>query len=78
MNVEETVKKIMAVILEISESDIQEDSAIGDFANWDSLNHLKIISSIEKEFEIQFSPDVLMDIEDFSDIVKAVEDLVTI
>ena len=66
----------MAQILQIDKEKIEEDSAIGDFANWDSLNHLRIISSIEQEFHIQFAPDVLMDIEDFSDIVKATEDRV--
>lgn len=74
MNVEEKIRKIMAEVLEISEDEIDEDSAIGDFPKWDSLNHLKIIATIEKEFGIQFTPDVLMDIEDFSDIVKATED----
>ncbi len=76
MTVEEKIKKIMAEILEISEFDIEDDSAIGDLPNWDSLNHLKIIASIEQEFDFQFTPDALMDIEDFSDIVKATEDRV--
>jgi acyl carrier protein len=75
-NVSEKIKKIMAEILEVTEDMIEDDSAIGDLDNWDSLNHLKIISSIEQEFGIQFTPDVLMDIEDFSDIVRAVEERV--
>ena len=69
MGIEEKIRKIMAEILEITEEEIEENSAIGDFPNWDSLHHLKIISTIEKEFGIQFTPDVLMDIEDFGDIV---------
>ena len=74
MNTEAKIREIMAKILGCKEADIEEDSAIGDIANWDSLNHLKIIGEIEKTFSIQFTPDVLMDIEDFSDIVKATED----
>jgi acyl carrier protein len=74
MIVEGKIKKIMVEILEVSESEIKEDTAIGDLANWDSLSHLRIISSIEREFNIQFTPDVLMDLEDFGDIVKATED----
>ena len=76
MLIEERIKTIMAEILEISVEQIEDESAIGDFATWDSLNHLRIIASIEKEFGIQFTPDVLMDIEDFSDIVKATGDRV--
>ena len=74
MNTEAKIREIMAGILGCAADDIEEDSAIGDIANWDSLNHLKIIAEIEKTFSIQFTPDVLMDIEDFSDIVKATED----
>lgn len=76
MTIEERIKKIMAKILEISEDKIEADSAIGDLDNWDSLNHLKIIATIEQDFGIQFTPDVLMDIEDFSDIVSATEERV--
>lgn len=74
MNVEERIRKLMAKILEVEESEIEEDSAIGDIASWDSLHHLAIIAEIEKEFQIQFTPDVLMDMEDFSDIVNAVKE----
>ena len=71
---EDKIRKLMARILKVNPEHIENDSAIGDIDSWDSLNHLKIISEIEKEFSIQFTPDVLMDLEDFSDIVKAVEE----
>lgn len=74
MLVEEKIKGIMTVILGVEVDDIMEDSAIGDLPNWDSLNHLRIIAEVEKAFGIQFTPDVLMDIEDFSDLVKATEE----
>ena len=77
MNIETEIKKIMAEILGVSEDEIEEDSAIGDLPNWDSLSHLKIIAEIEKKFDFQFTPDVLMDIEDFSDMVKATKDRVS-
>lgn len=74
MNTESRIKKIMSQVLAVDESKIEEDTAIGDIPSWDSLNHLKIVATIEKEFGIQFTPDILMDMEDFSDIVKATED----
>lgn len=75
-NVSEEIKKIIADILNVNVSKIDEDTAIGDIPSWDSLNHLRIISGIESHFGIRFTPDVLMDLEDVSDIVKAVEDRV--
>lgn len=74
MKVRDEVVKIMAEILEVDESKLEDDIAIGDLDKWDSLHHLSIISAIEKKFDIRFTPDVLMDLEDVSDIVKAVED----
>lgn len=78
MNIQEKIKAIMAEILEVSESEIEEDTAIGDIPSWDSLNHLKIIAEIEHAFQIQFTPDVLMELEDFSDMVAAVQKRVDI
>ncbi len=71
--IEEQVKNIIAEVLEVEAEDVQEDTAIGDLPSWDSLNHLKIIGRIEKEFDIRFTPDVMMDLEDVSDIVNATE-----
>ena len=72
-NIEVKVKEIIASILDVSVSDISDDTAIGDIAKWDSLHHIQIISAIEKEFDFRFTPDVMMDLEDVSDIVSATE-----
>ncbi len=70
---EEKIRNIISAILEVDVDVIHEDTAIGDLPSWDSLNHLKIIGRIEKEFDIRFTPDVMMDLEDVSDIVNATE-----
>ena len=75
-NIEEQVKNIIATTLGVSVDEVQEDTAIGDLPTWDSLNHLTIIAKIEAEFSIKFTPDIMMDLEDVSDIVKATEDRV--
>lgn len=72
----EEIIKIMAEVLEVDAKLLDEDTAIGNIPTWDSLHHLTIISTIEKHFGIQFTPDILMDLEDVSDIVKATEDRV--
>ena len=74
MNVEEKVKEIIAGILKVSAEEISPDTAIGDIPEWDSLSHIQIVSAIEKEFGFSFTPDVMMDLEDVSDIVTAVQE----
>ena len=72
-NINTRVKEIIANILTVSVDQIEDDTAIGDIAEWDSLHHIQIISSIEHEFGIRFTPDVMIDLEDVSDIVIATE-----
>ncbi len=73
VNIESKVKEIIAKILNVSIDEIEDDTAIGDIAEWDSLHHIQIISAIETEFNFRFTPDVMMDLEDVSDIVSATE-----
>lgn len=76
MNLENEIMEIIANNLKVSVSDLNEDTAIGDLPEWDSLHHLQIIAAIEKKYGFQFEPDVLMDLEDISDIVAATKERV--
>lgn len=69
----EEVKSIIAENLKVDVSVLSDDTAIGDLPEWDSLHHLQIVAAIEQKYGFQFEPDVLMDLEDVSDIVNAVE-----
>lgn len=73
-NIYDEVVAIIAEILEVETDEISEDTAIGDIATWDSLHHLQIIAQIENKYGFLFTPDVMMDLEDVDDIVKATED----
>ncbi len=74
-NIFEEVKEIISGILEVSADEIKGETAIGDIAAWDSLHHLQIIAAIESKHGFRFTPDVMMDLEDVDDIVKATEDM---
>ncbi len=73
MEVKDKVFEIIASVLEIEASQITLDSTVGDFPTWDSLGQLNILQSIQDEFEIEFEPEEMMDMEDVNDIIKAVE-----
>ena len=74
MKIEERVIKIIAKAIEVDSNKIDEDTAIGDFTNWDSMGQLIIITSLEKEFDIKFDPEDIMDLEDVGDMISAIED----
>ncbi len=74
MEVLDQVKEIVAKVCEVEVSKVTENTAIGDFPNWDSIGHLTILSTIEEVLGISFEPEEMMELEDVNDIVKAVEE----
>ena len=73
MEVKDKVFEIIAGVLEVQPSEITLNSTVGDFPTWDSLGQLNILQSVQDEFEVEFEPEEMMDIEDVNDIIKAVE-----
>lgn len=71
-NFEDTIREIIADVLDVDTEDLTDDLGIGDLPEWDSLHHLRILTEIENEFGIHFSPEVLKNFEDISDIISAV------
>lgn len=76
MKIEEKVIKVICESLEVGPDAINEDTAIGDIPEWSSLGHIILISSLEQEFGITFDPEQIMDLEDVSDIIAAIEERV--
>lgn len=48
---------IIAEVLEIDQSEINETFDQNSTANWDSLNHLNLVISIEENFDVSFEPE---------------------
>jgi len=73
MEIKEKVIAIVAKVCGVEESVITLESSIGDFPGWDSMGHLTILSTVEEDLDVAFEPEEMMEIEDVSDIIKAVE-----
>ena len=73
MNTQEKVFDIIAKVCETEVINVTLESTIGDFPGWDSMGHLTILQQVEEEFDINFEPEEMMELEDANDIVKAVE-----
>ncbi len=73
---DERIISIIAKVLNISVDEVEMDTAIGDLPEWDSLHHMLIIAELEKIFDIKFSQDDLKELEDVSDLVSLVKELV--
>lgn len=67
------VCEIVAGICGVEVSEVNENSTVGDFPQWDSVGHLSILSKVEETFDISFEPEEMMEMEDVKDIAEAVQ-----
>ena len=49
------IKKILSDILDIEPEEINDEFGPDDADEWDSMNNLRIITALEKEFNIKLS-----------------------
>ena len=67
------VKEILATILEINVSDINDNFSQKFCSNWDSLNHLNLIIALEEAFDVSFDPEeisLMIDIDKILDHIN--------
>jgi acyl carrier protein len=71
----ERIKQVMAAILEIEISSIEDDSSIETLEAWDSVSHMNLVLAMEQEFGIEFSDDQMMEVLSVSKFNKVLSGL---
>lgn len=66
------IKELFKKVLKIKDSDFNDRLSQDSCMNWDSVNHLTIITELEKMFNIKFSVDDVLSMVN----VKAVKERV--
>ena len=51
---------------------IKEDTTTDDVEAWDSLNHIQMITAVEKHFKIRFDLNELLNFSNVGDLCKAI------
>lgn len=72
---ENKIIELIARVLNVPAGDVTLETEIGELDEWDSLRNVQIIAQLEKEFEVKITPDMIMDLEDVSDIVGLIREL---
>ena len=72
---EEKIIKLIADVLQVPVSEITPDTEIGELDEWDSLRNVAIFAELQKQFDITVTREMLIDLENVTDIVDLVEDL---
>ena len=72
---ENKIIALIARVLNVPVGDVTPGTEIGELDEWDTLRNVQIIAQLEKEFEVKITPDMIMDLEDVSDIISLIKDL---
>lgn len=75
MNKEKVLEKINDVFKEIFDDEtleVDENTTANDVEGWDSLTHINIIASVEKEFNIDFSTKEVISMKNIGDMVDII------
>lgn len=58
---ENKIKRVMANVFLIEESEIKENASQDAIPQWDSIGHLNLITSLEEEFDIVFTEEQIIE-----------------
>jgi acyl carrier protein len=65
------VNDIFTRIFKLENEVISDETNSDDVKNWDSLNHIILISAIENEFKIKFPLGEMADLKSIGDIIDS-------
>lgn len=72
-NVEQTIKELMSVVLNINAAKIDDRTSVDNTPGWDSANQINLILALEEEFAISFDVSEFELMVSFKEIVNAVK-----
>ncbi len=76
MDNNEILKKINNIFIDILDDNdivLTNETTADDIEEWDSLNHIQIVVSIEKEFKIRFASKEIQSWMSINDLVNSVQ-----
>jgi len=71
-NIKDKIQEIFRDIFDEEELVISEETTADDIEEWDSLNHINIISAIEKEYKIKFALGELQAMKDVGEMIHLI------
>jgi acyl carrier protein len=66
------LKPIFETVLDVDDLDLRDDLAAGDIPEWDSLSHVRLIVTIERQFKIKFSNSEIEGLKNVGDLIRLV------
>lgn len=71
---EERIKQVMADILNLNPTSIDESTAMDCVESWDSLNHIQLCLSLEQEFQISLGVSEIESMLSYPEILQVIQE----
>lgn len=68
----ESIKSVFSRVFNVPLSLIHDDVSFGDLSEWDSAGHRKLISELEREFQIKIDPEERQEMISFRNVTAVV------
>lgn len=63
----------MSKVFNIPSEDLGDNPALGEIEGWDSMNHITLITALEKEFKVRFDDDDFESMVNLENIVSIID-----
>jgi len=70
---EDKIKKVIAAVFNMDQSQINEGTSVDTLEDWDSLKHMTLIVALEEEFDIEFDQAEYFKLTDYRSIRNCLE-----
>jgi acyl carrier protein len=71
--VEERIRELFATLLQVDTADITDAASPNELSQWDSMQHLMLVSGFEEEFGVDVDPEEAVDMyKDFATFKRVV------
>jgi acyl carrier protein len=67
------LKKIFMRVFEDDSIQLNENTTTADIDAWDSLNHIQMITAVEKHYKIRFSLNELLNFKNVGDLCRSIQ-----
>ncbi len=72
----QAINQIFIDVLEEEHIVITPETSAADIEEWDSLNHIQMITAVEKKFKLRFKLNELLNFKNVGDLSKNIEEKV--
>ena len=60
---EDKIKEVISNIFETPLNEINDQSSPDTIENWESINHMKLITALEEEFDVEFTDEEVLEMQ---------------